>query len=572
MGFLNLPEFVKRQILTAAELNQIVTALQGFSASASDIDWPLIAQGDIDFNSQHGIVNLQRFWNVFNGDEYTDLDAAMTAVNSAGGGCLFIPPGNVNDTVTTALAPTQSDILIVGCGTKSILKLGAAAAGPLIQTGTSSLSNIQIANLQLQGGAGAASSKGVHVRRVAGFKMMNVLITGFDGDAIHITNDGTPGNPSQDASISNVKVTGGGSNGAHLNVDDVDGLQVSHFLSETAGGAAITMEPDGSASFITDVIMDNVHVDVPTGKGISILGEASGPDNKWSGISLDQCIVDGPTGTGIELGASSKDLRDLTVSDCSVIGALASGFSISAQRGKVSDCYARAVPATFKGLDLVDSEDIYVSGCNFQDAVTTGIDADGTTDCTLVGNNVRDCGTGILRTGTTTGLVTRQNPGDRFSVGHRYYDDDSHNHTGDLVETDVFTYTIPANVLNKSGDGFRLSLGGTNTIVAGDTTIRVRVNGLGGSTVFQAANTATTDWSGVVDLTVNDVGPNGASNTDFNNLGLATSDAGFRSGDVGVNTQDWTTDTDVVVTVLHTVNTANDGGVAVYNLEYKGRD
>ena len=66
MAFANLPEFVARQILTAALLNQIITAMQGFSAQTGDLNWPMVAGGNIDIDSQYGIVNLLTFWNIVN--------------------------------------------------------------------------------------------------------------------------------------------------------------------------------------------------------------------------------------------------------------------------------------------------------------------------------------------------------------------------------------------------------------------------------------------------------------------------------------------------------------------------
>jgi hypothetical protein len=70
MPFPNLPVLTKRQKLTAAIWNQLITALQSFSVSNADISWPLIAADNIDMQQLFTIVGLRTLWNVRNVQEF----------------------------------------------------------------------------------------------------------------------------------------------------------------------------------------------------------------------------------------------------------------------------------------------------------------------------------------------------------------------------------------------------------------------------------------------------------------------------------------------------------------------
>ena len=148
-GFVNLPDFEPRQILTAALLDQLVSALNGFAAQSGDIAWPLIVQGNIDFDSSYTVDNLQTFWNYINADEYTSLQAAIdVAEGNPNGGCVIIPP---NTTITsTGVDIEGSKVAIVGCGPTSTIQL-LSGAGPLIESDTSTRTDLALYNLTLDG-------------------------------------------------------------------------------------------------------------------------------------------------------------------------------------------------------------------------------------------------------------------------------------------------------------------------------------------------------------------------------------------------------------------------------------
>jgi hypothetical protein len=474
MAFVNLPTFTARQILTAALLNQIVAAMQGFATQTADISWPLIAGGNIDMDNQYTIDNMRTLWNVVNADEYDSpkLTNALAAVS--GGGCVFIPPNTTIDG-TTGATIASSNIWIIGCGTSSIIDL-TSGAGPLLDT-DNNLSNIGLMNLQLKESSATSGADGVIFRRTTGPALINVLFTSFDGDSVYYTNDGTPGNSCADAMLSGVQFAGGGANGNHIKADDLDGLFMDHVLSKTAGADAVAMEPAAANSIIRDIQMgSNVRIESPTGKGISILAgtTAVGPppvgDAKWGRISLTGPVVVSPTGDGFEIGETAKILQDVNLLGCRVLSPGADAFVVNAEKGSVIGCYGPG--AIGDGLDLVESEDVLVDGCHFQDAGANGVDASGTTDCTVINTNVRDATTEGVRRDGATGLVTGNNEGDISTSISTAHTAGATSITG-TGEVTAMTYTIPADKLSKSGDGFRIVVG-TNVGASANMTLRVK--------------------------------------------------------------------------------------------------
>ena len=83
MAFVNLTQFTARQILTAAQMNQVIAALQGFAAQTADIAWPLVMGDNIDADNQFTIVNMRTLWNIVNADEYAEpkLTNAIAAIH-----------------------------------------------------------------------------------------------------------------------------------------------------------------------------------------------------------------------------------------------------------------------------------------------------------------------------------------------------------------------------------------------------------------------------------------------------------------------------------------------------------
>ena len=142
MPITNLPTFTDEELLAAAKLNLMRNAINSkFSAiTGADLTWPLVAEGNIDFDSQFSIVGLRTFWNIINASEYATFQAAIDAAEAAGGGCVVIPPATT--VVADGVSIDASSIAIVGCGPSSVLQLTtAASSGYLVRTGTSSLAD-----------------------------------------------------------------------------------------------------------------------------------------------------------------------------------------------------------------------------------------------------------------------------------------------------------------------------------------------------------------------------------------------------------------------------------------------
>lgn len=543
MAFVNLPVFVPRQLLTAALLNQIIAAMNGFSTQTADISWPLVAGGNIDMDNSYTINNMRTLWKVVNADEYDEpkLENALTAV--ASGGCVFIPPNTTIDG-TTGVTIAGSNVWIVGCGTSSIIDL-TSGAGPLCDT-DASLSNVGLMNLQLRESSATASADGIVFRRTTGPTLVNVLFTGFDGDSVYYTNDGTQGNPCADAVMHGVIFDGGGANGNHIKADDLDGFFASHVLSKSAGAGAILMDPAGVNSIIRDIQLDStVRVEGTTGKGISILGKSAIADDKWSRVSLAGVKVISPTNTAIEVGDADKIVRSVDVIGCIADGDLTGiiGFHVNAQQGQVESCRATSAGT---GIDVEDSEDLDVQGNSFR-SCTTGIDASGLTELSGVAawnNNLIGCNTPInFPTGTDTGFEAGNNLGTKGKLmGGTVFFPIGFVSAGGTEA--AWTYTVPGGTLSKIGDGLKVEAVSARASGADTTTLAIVV---GGTTVATLVTAEQNSEHAVYATAFLTGAPDAANNTDSFGRGFSKPTEQIemeRSLNMTIN---WTVDQTIVI-------------------------
>lgn len=479
MALLGLDRLEKKDLFTAELWNRLVDILEAkFSSgiSESDLAWPLTAQGNIDFGQAYGIVGLRTFWNVVNAAEYASLDAAVSAVEATGGGAVFIPPYT---TITaTGVSIDASNVTIFGAGTSSVIKITAAATGPLLDTGTSGLSGIRLMNLTLDGTGGGAGCIGVRVRKVARFQMQNVYMTAFTGDFIYITNDGTAGQASTDAYLQGVHCNGGSD--SHLVCDDVSGLTVVGCTSKSATGDAISMVPAGSSNLIQDVLLADVRVQSGGAKGIRIIGSGATGIDAHSRIRLSNCHVVGMTGLPYELGNTATLLKDVTVENCFAAGADGDAIRVASNRGVVAGNHVPAAGAD--AIDITNSVDLWVSGNNCQAAGAYGINADTTTTCTVVGNNCRSAVTDGVNRASSTSLRALENVGDDGpTVANALADFTNYSVAGSGTGSTGFSYVVPANSF-KTGDMIRICVftnsgtSGTVELRAGSTAIASWIN------------------------------------------------------------------------------------------------
>lgn len=475
MGFVNLPDFKARELLTEAKLDQLVAAMTGFSAQSADIAWPLITAGNIDFDGLFTIVGLKTFWNIINADEHTDMQAAVDAAEAAGGGCVLIPPKTTLET-TGITGPDVGNIVIMGCGTSSILRLSSAAAGPLIQTGTSQLANLSIINLQLQGSLGAALSKGVVFRRADRPVVRNVLFKTFLGESLTFTNDGVDGNACTDVVVSDVVFDVG--TGVQLFADDLDGAMFTNILStgSLAANGAISLRASGASSLMRDIQLDTVRVESPIGIGISLQSGGAAADVKWRSISLNNCRVFNPSSTGFEIGASGKLFANVHVSHCQVEGTIPGiGFIVEASKGMMSNCVAE--DAVTIGLDLKASDGFTVTGCDFVNSTVTGIDASATTDCKVIFNDVEGSATGVKTLGSTTLTVGNNNGDQAPAIGMAYNRTTIFTTTSTSPADMGYTRVIEGGTFQQ-GDYFIIRAMGTAGAGAANDTITAKLGGV----------------------------------------------------------------------------------------------
>ncbi len=482
MALLNLDRLVKKDLFTAELWNNLIDVLEAKfqgGVSGGELTWPLLAQGDIDFQQTYGIVGLRTFWNIVNASEYASLDAAVSAVEATGGGAVFIPP---HTTISaTGVSIDASNVTIFGAGPTSVIKITAASTGPLFTTATSGITDFRLMNLLLDGTGGGAGCIGVSVKRVARFHMLNVSMLGFTDDFIVLTNGGVAGESCTDALITGCHFSGG--TDKHLFCDDVSGLIFVNNTSKSAGGDVIRMLPVGSSNLIQDVLISGNRIQSGGAKGISIAGSGAAGIDAHSRIKIANNHIISMTGLPIEMGNTAALLKHVQVIGNYAPSSASDALRIAAS-GSVSDNYFPA--ATGDGIDATDSVDLWASGNNCQDAGAYGINATSTTDCTLVGNNLRDAVTdGINRT-SSTNLRALENVGDDApTVGSSFADFTTYTRAfGDGAGAiGAFTYVIPAGSL-KTGDTLavkaRVTQGGGGT---GTVQLRAGTTSLGGQSI-----------------------------------------------------------------------------------------
>ena len=479
MPITGLSTFEDNEILTAGKLNTLVQALESkFSAlTADDFTWPLVCQGNIDFDNQHSIVGLRTFWNYINADEYDSLQLAIDAAEAAGGGCVVIPP----DTTITAdsVDIEESSIWIVGCGPSSVLKLTSGASGGYhIRTGTGTLTDIGLMNLTMNGQA-VASQIGMLFRFVDGCTVKGVTFQNYGvgatpAAALKFTHAGTAGTQKcQNVMVSDCKFEDG--SGAHLDIEDVDVGTFENIISTSATAtAAIDAEPTSSAGFLKSLNFNNIRVIGTTGIGMSILGASGTADDNWSLISLDQVSVTGTTGDAFNIGENAKILKHTSMRDCDAPEAGADAIVFNVEIGQLQNC--SGYDAFDDGCDLLFSENVMVTGCDFRSAGAIGIDATDTTSCSIFNNDVTGYTTEGIDTAGSTTIELGPNQGHLGATLNTVISDHPND---DLSASGTYptTYTIPADTL-KVGDCIRVAaLCDVTGWTAGAVTFALRIGG-----------------------------------------------------------------------------------------------
>ena len=536
MPITGLPTFEDNEILTAGKLNTIVQALESkFNAiTADDLTWPLVCQGNVDFDSLHAIVGLRTFWNFVNADEYDTLQLAVDAAESmTGSSAVLIPPSTTITADTVDIS--ASNIWIIGAGSSSVIKTTSGASGGyLIRTSADTLTDIGIANLTINGN-NVSSQIGVQFRFVDGITVRGVDFENCSGAALEFTHAGTAGTQKcQNAIVSDCKFEDGAA--AHISIKDLDGGSFANIIS-TAGTATniIAAEPSTSASFIKNLSFSNVRVEFPTGIGFSILG-AGASNVLWSNIDLSQVMVTDSTGDSFNIGLGSKVLKNVSMKGCEAIDCLGDAYAMNINIGRVVGCHG--YNSAGDGMDLLASDTLFIQGCDLSSAGAYGIDLGTSTSAKIQGCDLSGAATAAFLASNATTPAFRENAG-AICAGAVNIDRTSRSKSS--VGDFGYLYTIPGNAV-KAGDIIRMKFYSTYTDVGTSAgTFDVRVGG----TMVAQVGAALVSGTQVthIDIQVHDVtGANTFTVKDQHGLGAGLTDPNYHVLGVLTDTIDWTTD------------------------------
>ncbi len=541
-----LPTWTDQEVQSAGKLNLLTAALEAKFAGSiggADLAWPLVAQGVIDMNG-FNLIGLKKFWNVFNADEYDDIQAAVDAAEAAGGSGVFIPPNNVNK---DGEGMTISDsVHIFGAGKKSIVSLTTdATAGELFAT-TGSPSDIGFSNLVLDGVGTGSGQNGVVLKNVDGAMFDRVIFKNFTGDSLVLNNEGTAGNECSDIQVVGCKFSGG--SGDHIVGDDIDGLDVLGCQFLDPGSDGIVLTPDGAASKMRGIVIGSCRFTL-VARAVSVVGATGTANDLWARVQIHDNQVLTASGIAITAGTAGAVLKYVEVKDNLLIST-AQGLRVESTYGTVCDNYAPS--ATGKGMDMTDCQDMSVENNRFPDAGSNGIDATNSDNCRVRNNDVHSAGVEAIVKDGTTGNVWVDNYGDVGSgggTGHTQYEATN---TGVTTATGTIatSIVIPANSV-KVGDVIHIR---SNVSTAGGNnhTIRYDLDGAGGQTNGLVIDDGTHDVSFVADIIVT-----GAATADTISrvaYGLGTGVTGSEGADAGFASiaVDWTTDITIQIDVVQT--------------------
>jgi len=464
MPITNLPTFVEKQLLTAAQLNQIVTALQtkfSGNVSGSDLVWPLVTDGDIDFGGSNTLLNLPTLWNVVNAAEYDTFTDAVSALPSTGG-AIYIPPGS---TVTTdGINVTDRNLCIFGDGDASVLALTtAASSGYLLRHSGEGSYRFSMYNLTVSGGNTGSAQDGIQLRQPRSVKVQNVNFRNFSGRALWVTNSGTAGFYADNVHVHQCLFEGGVLN--QLEGNDVTNLRISGCQFDTGTKSGIYVKPT-SSSYIGRNIKITNNMFIGCEDSIFVHGVGTALNNSWGFINIVDNTIVSDTGTGITAGSATAHITKCQIRGNTIDSPGVDGISVCSQYGVVADnmIYVAAVNA----IDLLASDNLTVTGNLARKAGEYGIDLGTCDECTVTGNDVSNCGTKGIDTADTAGAnVVYNNVGAQLGPAFGGYAVDV-GFSGASAAWSSAESFIPANTINYVGDSILITLycedgGGSNS-------------------------------------------------------------------------------------------------------------
>ncbi len=454
------PTFYDKEIPPPEKFNAFVQALEAkFNAgfTSSDIQWPLVAQGNLVMG-EYEITGARKIWKMVNAAEYPSLQSAVTAAGS--GGVVFVPP---DTTITTdGVTLVGNEVAIVGAGPSSVIKYTASPTGPMIQNDSVNVSRFFFSNLTLDGNSNASSSKhGILLKYVLDVIIHSVWFRNFSGSSIHLSNDGAAGNSCRRVIISDCHFEGGSISEKSIFSDDVRELLVTGCHFNRPYEQSVYLSAASASAFIAQCnIADNVF---HNGRTTSIYVDGSGSagaqhaynkiaDNVIEGQDADPAII---------AGTSGNPLFDSSVLDNVVSGDHGGdGIECEIEKGQVADnlVFDMAVDA----IDIKASKFLVVADNHCYSATNVGVRATSASSCVIHDNFVADCGTPIM-------------PG----TACRIYNNEGANGVppaSGYFETSDKTVTLPANTL-QVGDRLRIWTGIQNDNVSNSGPLRITIDG-----------------------------------------------------------------------------------------------
>lgn len=249
-----------------------------------------------------------------------DINLAITAVNVAGGGAVFVSGSH---TIETAVV-MKSNVALVGFGRGTVLT-SAQNAG-IIQG--SSVSNVCVRDLQILGTGAGASQAGVSFTGVTDSLVHNVYVKDVGHDGILLLTD-CVGN-----TVSDCHVDGAGDDGINI------------------GGGSGTSDNTVVGNVVENCTEDGIHVSVGS-KRTTVTGNV---------------IIGCDDGIGI-VDAESASIFANTIHDCATTGII----SASTPDNPYHSIIGNTISECGVGMSLLRCTHAVVSGNNLKDCTTTGI-------------------------------------------------------------------------------------------------------------------------------------------------------------------------------------------------------
>lgn len=441
---ITLPSFSAREKLLYTKLNALVAAINAkFAAgvSASDLAWPLTAEGNLDM-SIYNIVGGRQIWGAVNAAEYDTLADAISAAGT--GGVVVVPPETT--IVASGATHTGSGATIIGSGPSSVLQLSTGATAGSLLASTSG-TGLRFLNLKFDGNSATGTSQiGLDLQGCSDVLVSGCEFVNFSGAAVKVSNG------CGSVIIENCYFSGGTEE--HIYVTECADLMLSNVYSASAGGIGIRIACSGATAY-TRLKMMNVEVTGSASTGISLLGyNAVGSASPFEVTAANVIVKSNVANVAVQVGSSTASAQSVQWVGGRIYGSAAGGLLVNASAGTLTGVTVED-PATFC-VDLDISQYMTVTGCVLTDG-TIGIDGGATgAECVLSANVIKNCTTNIVRGGT--GLVAYGNGAGQLEVLPYTGYCSTLVSQGTASGTDPQTIaTIPANTLSM-GSFFAISL------------------------------------------------------------------------------------------------------------------